>query len=266
MSFGLGGKEVKLRGLSTPNNKWVAETPITREAKKKGTCILLQIRAQPMGAQLNTHAIPPNMLKIIKEYNDILKEPKGLPPSRQQDHGIMLQHGAEPKWRPYLLGRQFTVRTDHQSLKYLWEQCIATTAQQKWLVKLMGYDFVIEYKKGNENSVADALSRRFEEASITAISYPVPHWLDPIKEEVGQQIQVQTALPNVREEDGVVVPLPQTVLERRIKKRKAELLIHWQGLTPAEATWEVEEDMKNRYPDLALEVKSSLRGGELLCA
>ncbi|KAJ8618257.1 hypothetical protein MRB53_014443 [Persea americana] len=86
MSFGLGGKEVKLRGLSTPNNKWVAETPITREAKKKGTGILLQIRAQPMGAQLNTHAIPPNMLKIIKEYNDILKEPKGLPPSRQQDH------------------------------------------------------------------------------------------------------------------------------------------------------------------------------------
>ncbi|KAJ8622739.1 hypothetical protein MRB53_031268 [Persea americana] len=205
MSFGLGGKEVKLRGLSTPNNQWVAKTPITREAKKKGASILLQIRAQPMGAQLSTHAIPPNMLKIIKEYNDILKEPKGFPPSRQQDHGIMLQHGAElvcvPPYRyPHyqkseieklvtemlttemeavLVSRQFTVSTDHQSLKYLWEQRIATTAQQKWLVKLMGYDFVIKYKKGNENSAAETLSRRFEEASITAISHPVPHWLDP---------------------------------------------------------------------------------------
>ena len=95
--------------------------------------------------------------------------------------------------------------------------------------------------------------------------HPVFH-VSLLKCQVGQQIQVQTALPNVREEDGMVVPLPQTVLERRIKKRKAELLIHWQGLTPAEATWEVEEDMKNRYPDLALEVKSCLRGGELLCA
>ncbi|KAJ8640178.1 hypothetical protein MRB53_016872 [Persea americana] len=95
--------------------------------------------------------------------------------------------------------------------------------------------------------------------------HPVFH-VSLLKRRVGQQIQVQTALPNVREEDGMVVPLPQTVLERRIKKKKAELLIHLQGLTPAEATWEVEEDMKNRYPDLALEVKSSLRGGELLRA
>ena len=67
---------------------------------------------------------------------------------------------AVKKWRLYLLGRPFIVRTDHQSLKFLLEQRIATPAQQKWLAKLLGYAFIVEYKKGIENKVADALSRR----------------------------------------------------------------------------------------------------------
>lgn len=51
------------------------------------------------------------------------------------------------------------IRTNQRSLLYLWDQTIATEVQQKWLVKLMGYDFIIEYKKGRENSAADSLSR-----------------------------------------------------------------------------------------------------------
>ena len=50
--------------------------------------------------------------------------------------------------------------------------------------KLMGYDFQVEYRKGAENLVADALSRKEEKAELAAISNPVPRWLDTIKEEV----------------------------------------------------------------------------------
>ncbi|RVW69998.1 Retrovirus-related Pol polyprotein from transposon 17.6 [Vitis vinifera] len=54
-------------------------------------------------------------------------------------------------WRPYLLGKPFTVRTNQKSLKYLLEQRITTPAQTRWLPKLLGYDYEIEYKRGPEN-------------------------------------------------------------------------------------------------------------------
>jgi len=110
---------------------------------------------------------------------------------------------AVQKWRPYLLGSSFTVKTDQQALKFLLEQRTATVFQQRWISKLLGYNFVIEYKKGKENRVADALSRLnepqdFQAAaatifqldadlnfrasySISLISFPTPDWITDLK-------------------------------------------------------------------------------------
>lgn len=38
------------------------------------------------------------------------------------------------KWKGCLLGQQFLVKTDHHSLKHLWQQTIITKLQEKWLV------------------------------------------------------------------------------------------------------------------------------------
>jgi hypothetical protein len=64
------------------------------------------------------------------------------------------------KWRPYLFVTIFTIKTDQQSLKHILEQRVDTPIQQKWISKLLGYHFMVEYKQGKENKVADALSRK----------------------------------------------------------------------------------------------------------
>ncbi|GJR21632.1 transposon ty3-G gag-pol polyprotein, partial [Tanacetum coccineum] len=63
------------------------------------------------------------------------------------------------KWRGYLLDRHFKIKTDHFSLKYMLDQRITTPFQSKWLPKLLGFDYEIEYKKGKDNTIIDALSR-----------------------------------------------------------------------------------------------------------
>ncbi|GJY44167.1 reverse transcriptase [Tanacetum coccineum] len=63
------------------------------------------------------------------------------------------------KWRGYLMDRHFKIKTDHFSLKYLMDQRVTTPFQAKWLLKLLGFEYEISYKKGSENVAADALSR-----------------------------------------------------------------------------------------------------------
>ncbi|KAL3525203.1 hypothetical protein ACH5RR_013575 [Cinchona calisaya] len=75
------------------------------------------------------------------------------------------------KWRLYLLGKHFVIKTDHQSLKYMMEQKISTPMQQKWIAKLLGYDYKLQYRKEIENVAADALCRRPHElGQLNAIS------------------------------------------------------------------------------------------------
>ena len=89
------------------------------------------------------------------------------------------------KWRPYLMGRHFKVKTDHDSLKYFLEQRLSSKEYQKWVTNMLGYDFEIVYKKGKKNVVADALSRKDEdlEALLCTISINQTDWINEAREE-----------------------------------------------------------------------------------
>ena len=74
------------------------------------------------------------------------------------------------KFRQYLGGSRFKIKTDHNNLKYFLEQKELNECQQKWVSKVQAYDFEIEYVKGKNNGVVDALSRRPTSLSIMSIS------------------------------------------------------------------------------------------------
>jgi RNase H-like domain found in reverse transcriptase/Reverse transcriptase (RNA-dependent DNA polymerase) len=63
------------------------------------------------------------------------------------------------KWKHYLLGSHFIIKTYQISLKNLLEQKIHTTLQHRGLSKLLDLNYTIEYKKGCDNKMVDALSR-----------------------------------------------------------------------------------------------------------
>lgn len=77
------------------------------------------------------------------------------------------------------------------------------------------------------------------------------------KKKIGDNVVVQKELPTVDNDDDSLHPKPQAILDRRVRKQKEEVLIHWQGLSPAEATWEVLDIMKKQFPNYSLEDKAA---------
>ena len=90
------------------------------------------------------------------------------------DRECLSIHWALNLWRPYLLGKKFTVVTDHSALK--WKFTVVTDhSALKWLfspsrrdphrrharmiVDLQQFDFVITHRAGTLHSNADSLSR-----------------------------------------------------------------------------------------------------------
>ena len=64
------------------------------------------------------------------------------------------------KFRQYLVGNKFVVKIDHNNLRYFLTQKDLNERQQKWVTKIQEFYFDIEYVKGKNNVVADAISIR----------------------------------------------------------------------------------------------------------
>jgi transposase InsO family protein len=62
-------------------------------------------------------------------------------------------------FRPYLLGRHFTVYTDHTALRWLFAHKDPSSKLIRWILHLQEYAFDILSRPGKENANADALSR-----------------------------------------------------------------------------------------------------------
>jgi hypothetical protein len=112
---------------------------------------------------------------------------------------------AVTKLKPYLIRWHFQIRTDHRSLKHILEQRISSMEQNKWVTKLLGYDYEIVYKKGAKNLVANALSRIPEHSKVFAISIPACATLDHIKKEQQKDPELKKVIQKL-EQDPSTVP------------------------------------------------------------
>ena len=98
--------------------------------------------------------------------------------------------------------------------------------QQKWISKLLGYHFVVEFKRGKENKVADALSRKEDtnlqteiaretsmlqaqaqaQGSFYAISFPSPTWLEELKTSYEEDNSVMELMKKLQDEPNSEEP------------------------------------------------------------
>lgn len=86
------------------------------------------------------------------------------------------------------------IRTDHKSIQELLQQTIQTPEQQRYVRKLIGYHFRIDYKTEKSNLAADALSRLhaptlledkvavIDGHSFSIISTPIVEWCDILRQ------------------------------------------------------------------------------------
>jgi hypothetical protein len=86
------------------------------------------------------------------------------------------------RWKHYFAGSTLIIRTDQQSLRYIQDQKLTKGIQHKLLVKLLDYDYKVEYKKGRENKAADALSRVDHSNQANAITVVTPAWVTEVQD------------------------------------------------------------------------------------
>ena len=86
------------------------------------------------------------------------------------------------KFRHYLIGRKFTLRSDHKSLQYLRTFKNPTGILARWIMKIQDLDYEFEHLKGKQNAACDFLSRypenipsEAEENEVNAINAKSKH-------------------------------------------------------------------------------------------
>ncbi|XP_071900973.1 uncharacterized protein [Coffea arabica] len=77
------------------------------------------------------------------------------------DKELMALVRALQTWQHYLRPREFVLHTDHESLKHIKSQDKLSKQHARWITFIDSFTFVIKYKTGKTNVVADALSRRY---------------------------------------------------------------------------------------------------------
>ena len=118
------------------------------------------------------------------------------------------------EWKCYLQGSHFVVNSDHHTLQRLQHQADISGRRARYAEFLQEYDCTVNYIKGKDNVVADALSRRPDLFAFTASSVRVSPTL-------AEQFKQQFAQDDFVKQDRSLGPAGKLVLHDGIYFHKA---------------------------------------------
>jgi hypothetical protein len=61
----------------------------------------------------------------------------------------------------YLWPKEFVIHSDHESLKHIRGQAKLNKHHAKWVEFIESFPYIMKHKKGKDDVIADALSRRY---------------------------------------------------------------------------------------------------------
>jgi hypothetical protein len=64
-------------------------------------------------------------------------------------------------WQHYLGPKEFVIHSNHESLKHIRVQAKLNKRHAKWVGFIETLPYIIKHKKGKDNVITDALSRRY---------------------------------------------------------------------------------------------------------
>jgi hypothetical protein len=100
-------------------------------------------------------------------------------------------------WQHYLWLKEFVIHSDHESLKHIRGQAKLNKHHAKWVEFIETFPYIFKHKKGKENVIVDALSRRYTMLSQLDHKF---FGLESIKELYAMDIDFKDAYENYREE------------------------------------------------------------------
>ena len=135
--------EPRVVRLPNPDNEFVLETDASRVA---------------LGAVLKQKFVDTNLEHPVGFFSRALTGSERNYVAYELELYAVVR--AVEHFRMFLLGREFLLRTDHAALRNLLRRDLPpTTRVERWILRLSEYTFRIEYQRGQDNVLADILSR-----------------------------------------------------------------------------------------------------------